>query len=222
MWLNCYTKVNRKSPQRYVYKWTSGASHSQSERVPLMSGHLMMERLRDDGSAIVSDNSHGSRSPTSTRLLYITGRHKFCHNGITTAKYNFATFLPKFLFEQFRRYANIFFLLIALMQQIPNVSPTGRYTTAGPLIFILTVSAIKEIFEDAKRHKADRSVNRTPVLVFNKSSSQFEWKFWREVNVGDIVKVTNDQFFPSDLFLISSSEPNGICICICGNINHTN
>lgn len=58
------------------------------------------------------------------------------------------SFLPSFLFEQFRRYSNCFFLLIALLQQIPDVSPTGRYTTLVPLIFILAVSAIKEIIED--------------------------------------------------------------------------
>lgn len=34
------------------------------------------------------------------------------------------------------------------MQQIPNVSPTGRYTTIVPLFLILVVVAIKEIFED--------------------------------------------------------------------------
>lgn len=33
-------------------------------------------------------------------------------------------------------------------QQIPGVSPTGRFTTAGPFIIILALSAIKEIFED--------------------------------------------------------------------------
>lgn len=58
------------------------------------------------------------------------------------------TFIPSFLFEQFRRYSNCFFLLIALLQQIPDVSPTGRYTTLVPLLFILSVSAIKEIVED--------------------------------------------------------------------------
>lgn len=57
-------------------------------------------------------------------------------------------FIPLFLFEQFRRWANVFFLMIALLQQIPDVSPTGRYTTLVPLIFILSVSAIKEIIED--------------------------------------------------------------------------
>lgn len=58
------------------------------------------------------------------------------------------SFVPSFLFEQFRRYSNCFFLFIALLQQIPDVSPTGRYTTLVPLIFILSVSALKEIIED--------------------------------------------------------------------------
>uniref|UniRef100_A0A8C1RQN5 Phospholipid-transporting ATPase n=1 Tax=Cyprinus carpio TaxID=7962 RepID=A0A8C1RQN5_CYPCA len=65
-----------------------------------------------------------------------------------TAKYGILTFLPRFLYEQIRRAANAFFLFIALMQQIPDVSPTGRYTTLVPLIFILTVAGIKEIIED--------------------------------------------------------------------------
>ena len=171
-----------------------------------MTGNLVaMERLGDDASTSVSG---GHTRPM--RLLYINGRHKFCDNGITTAKYNLVTFIPKFLFEQFHRLANIFFLFIACMQQIPNVSPTGRYTTALPLAFILTVSALKEIFEDYKRHRADTGVNNTLVLVLNKFSSQWEWKYWQQIQVGDIVKITNDQFFPSDLFLISSSEPNGL------------
>lgn len=58
------------------------------------------------------------------------------------------TFLPKFLFEQFRRAANAFFLFTAIIQQIPDVSPTSRYTTAIPLALVLLVAAIKEIAED--------------------------------------------------------------------------
>uniref|UniRef100_A0A9J8B7E9 Phospholipid-transporting ATPase n=1 Tax=Cyprinus carpio carpio TaxID=630221 RepID=A0A9J8B7E9_CYPCA len=73
---------------------------------------------------------------------------KFCDNHVSTAKYGILTFLPRFLYEQIRRAANAFFLFIALMQQIPDVSPTGRYTTLVPLIFILTVAGIKEIIED--------------------------------------------------------------------------
>lgn len=41
---------------------------------------------------------------------------KFVGNRISTAKYSIWSFLPSFLFEQFRRYSNIFFLTIALLQ----------------------------------------------------------------------------------------------------------
>uniref|UniRef100_A0A8C3LHC1 Phospholipid-transporting ATPase n=1 Tax=Chrysolophus pictus TaxID=9089 RepID=A0A8C3LHC1_CHRPC len=85
---------------------------------------------------------------------------KFCNNHVSTAKYNIITFLPRFLYSQFRRAANAFFLFIALLQQIPDVSPTGRYTTLVPLLFILAVAAVKEIIEDIKRHKADNAVNK--------------------------------------------------------------
>uniref|UniRef100_A0A8C5PHT5 ATPase phospholipid transporting 8A2 n=1 Tax=Leptobrachium leishanense TaxID=445787 RepID=A0A8C5PHT5_9ANUR len=82
----------------------------------------------------------------------------------STAKYSVLTFLPRFLYEQIRKAANAFFLFIALLQQIPDVSPTGRYTTLVPLIFILTVAGIKEIIEDYKRHKADNTVNKKKTI----------------------------------------------------------
>uniref|UniRef100_A0A4W3IPW1 Phospholipid-transporting ATPase n=1 Tax=Callorhinchus milii TaxID=7868 RepID=A0A4W3IPW1_CALMI len=85
---------------------------------------------------------------------------KFCNNRVSTAKYNVVTFLPRFLYSQFRRAANSFFLFIALLQQIPDVSPTGRYTTLVPLLLILFVAGIKEIVEDIKRHSADNTVNK--------------------------------------------------------------
>ena len=46
--------------------------------------------------------------------------------------------------------------MTGLLQQIPNVSPTGRYTTALPLLFILMVSAAKEIMEDFVSVNDDR------------------------------------------------------------------
>uniref|UniRef100_A0AAV2MKS3 P-type ATPase N-terminal domain-containing protein n=1 Tax=Knipowitschia caucasica TaxID=637954 RepID=A0AAV2MKS3_KNICA len=87
------------------------------------------------------------------RLIYLNQPQfvKFCNNRVSTAKYNVLTFLPRFLYSQFRRAANAFFLFIALLQQIPDVSPTGRWTTLVPLLFILLVAAVKEIIEDLVR-----------------------------------------------------------------------
>uniref|UniRef100_A0A673HKU8 Phospholipid-transporting ATPase n=1 Tax=Sinocyclocheilus rhinocerous TaxID=307959 RepID=A0A673HKU8_9TELE len=97
-----------------------------------------------------------------SRLIFINQPQftKFCSNRVSTAKYNVLTFLPRFLYSQFRRAANSFFLFIALLQQIPDVSPTGRWTTLVPLLFILVVAAVKEFIEDLKRHNADSVVNK--------------------------------------------------------------
>jgi hypothetical protein len=58
-----------------------------------------------------------------TRTIYINQLNqsiqivsKFCSNSISTSKYNVFTFLPKFLFEQFSKYSNIFFFMIVMLQ----------------------------------------------------------------------------------------------------------
>uniref|UniRef100_A0A8C0GQ82 Phospholipid-transporting ATPase n=1 Tax=Chelonoidis abingdonii TaxID=106734 RepID=A0A8C0GQ82_CHEAB len=128
---------------------------------------------------------------------------KFCNNHVSTAKYNIITFLPRFLYSQFRRAANAFFLFIALLQQIPDVSPTGRYTTLVPLLFILAVAAVKEIIED---------------LVILRNGA-WEIVHWEKVAVGEIVKVTNGEHLPADLISLSSSEPQAMCYIETSNLD---
>uniref|UniRef100_A0A673YQ83 Phospholipid-transporting ATPase n=1 Tax=Salmo trutta TaxID=8032 RepID=A0A673YQ83_SALTR len=130
-----------------------------------------------------------------------------------TTKYGVFTFLPRFLYEQIRRAANAFFLFIALMQQIPDVSPTGRYTTLVPLIFILTVAGIKEIIEDY--------VSRTDTARQTQLLRNGAWQtiIWKQVAVGDIVKVTNGQHLPADMVIVSSSEPQAMCYTETSNLD---
>ncbi|XP_074848797.1 phospholipid-transporting ATPase IA isoform X5 [Carettochelys insculpta] len=142
---------------------------------------------------------------------------KFCNNHVSTAKYNIITFLPRFLYSQFRRAANAFFLFIALLQQIPDVSPTGRYTTLVPLLFILAVAAVKEIIEDIKRHKADNAVNKKQTQVLRNGA--WEIVHWEKVAVGEIVKVTNGEHLPADLISLSSSEPQAMCYIETSNLD---
>lgn len=47
-------------------------------------------------------------------------------------------------------------LFYQYFQQIPNVSPTGQYTTAVPLSIVLLVAAIKELIEDFVRRESGR------------------------------------------------------------------
>ncbi|KAH8653557.1 hypothetical protein BX600DRAFT_386430 [Xylariales sp. PMI_506] len=143
--------------------------------------------------------------------------NKYVDNHISTAKYNIATFLPKFLFEQFSKFANIFFLFTAALQQIPNLSPTNRYTTIGPLIVVLLVSAVKEWVEDYRRKQADSALNNSTAKVLRGTS--FEATKWLNVAVGDIIRVESEESFPADLVLLASSEPEGLCYIETANLD---
>uniref|UniRef100_A0A2D4KIG1 P-type ATPase N-terminal domain-containing protein n=1 Tax=Micrurus paraensis TaxID=1970185 RepID=A0A2D4KIG1_9SAUR len=125
--------------------------------------------------------SSADREEAAARTIYLNApqQSKFHDNWVSTAKYSVVTFLPRFLYEQIRKAANAFFLFIALLQQIPEVSPTGRYTTLVPLLFILTIAGIKEIIEDYKRHKADSTVNKKKTIVLRDGT--WEDIMWKEV-----------------------------------------
>uniref|UniRef100_A0A2K5S9B8 Phospholipid-transporting ATPase n=1 Tax=Cebus imitator TaxID=2715852 RepID=A0A2K5S9B8_CEBIM len=171
-----------------------------------------LQQLRNLGNEYKTDDVSEKTSladQEEVRTIFINQPQltKFCNNHVSTAKYNIITFLPRFLYSQFRRAANSFFLFIALLQQIPDVSPTGRYTTLVPLLFILAVAAIKEIIEDIKRHKADNAVNKKQTQVFF------------QVNVGDIVIIKGKEYIPADTVLLSSSEPQAMCYIETSNLD---
>ncbi|KAI0687946.1 phospholipid-translocating P-type ATPase [Cerioporus squamosus] len=142
----------------------------------------------------------------------------FCNNYVSTSKYNLATFVPKFLFEQFSKYANLFFLFTALIQQIPDVSPTNRYTTIAPLSVVLLASAFKETQEDLKRHQSDSELNSRLAKVLQPDGT-FAEKKWKDIMVGDVLRLESDEFIPADVLLLSSSEPEGFCYIETSNLD---
>ena len=143
--------------------------------------------------------------------------NKYIDNHISTAKYNIATFLPKFLFEQFSKYANLFFLFTAALQQIPDLSPTNKYTTIGPLIVVLLVSAGKELVEDYRRKTSDQELNNSRARILR--GTAFEDTKWVNVAVGDIIRVESEEPFPADIILLASSEPEGLCYIETANLD---
>lgn len=75
--------------------------------------------IRAESGSQGDDQPPTQHNDGEERVIFVNAPHqpaKYKNNHITTAKYSFLSFIPLFLFEQFRRYSNCFFLFIALMQ----------------------------------------------------------------------------------------------------------
>ncbi|KAJ8649723.1 hypothetical protein MRB53_002746 [Persea americana] len=141
---------------------------------------------------------------------------RFKENSISTTKYNVLTFLPKGLFEQFRRVANLYFLMISILSTTP-ISPVHPITNVVPLSIVLFASLVKEAFEDWKRVQNDRVINSTLVDVLQ--DQKWESIPWKDLQVGDLVRVKQDGFFPADLLFLASTNPDGVCYIETANLD---
>ncbi|KAG8385149.1 hypothetical protein BUALT_Bualt03G0011700 [Buddleja alternifolia] len=163
-----------------------------------------------------SPNEHLLGQPGFSRVVFCNEPHlhkikphKYSNNYVSTTKYNLITFLPIALFEQFRRVANLYFLLAAILSVTP-LRPFNQVSVIAPLVFVVGISMLKEAVEDWHRFLQDNKVNSRKVKV-HVGNGLFVQKSWESLLVGDVVKVTKNEYFPSDLLLLSSSFEDGLC-----------
>ncbi|EGF82895.1 hypothetical protein BATDEDRAFT_9692 [Batrachochytrium dendrobatidis JAM81] len=211
----------------------------------------------------------------------------FPSNEINTSKYTLLSFLPHNL-----RFANIFFLTLAILQFFPTYQSINPWVAALPLILIITATCIKDAFEDYRRHGSDLAVNTQTTLklsswknlnkpfmkprsttasIITSKLNQIgwilgihrprsaedsrpkhgqiepdtslndanhyassvsspieqpspvrkpddpelskEWRYvqWKDIKVGDLIRLQNNEHIPADLIILASSEPEGLC-----------
>ncbi|XP_034695949.1 probable phospholipid-transporting ATPase 4 isoform X2 [Vitis riparia] len=184
-------------------------------RAKLRQSHLYTFTCFRQGTAD-AEAPHSFDGPGFSRIVYCNQPQVhskkplyYTSNNISTTKYNIITFLPKAIFEQFRRVANLYFLLAAILSLTP-VAPFSAVSMIAPLAFVVGLSMAKEALEDWRRFIQDMKVNTRKASI-HKGNGVFGFKPWQRIRVGDVVKVEKDQFFPADLLLLSSSYDDGIC-----------
>ena len=148
--------------------------------------------------------SHREMSDDDARLVFVNDalktneRFEFAGNSIRTAKYSVLSFLPRNLFEQFHRVAYIYFLIIAILNQLPQLAVFGRGASILPLSIVLLVTAVKDAYEDWRRHRSDRiENNRMADVLIN---DRFQRKKWKDIQVGEIVRFCADDTIPCVAF----------------------
>ncbi|KAL7248710.1 hypothetical protein ACSBR2_003455 [Camellia fascicularis] len=158
-----------------------------------------------------NDNLSQDENP---RLIYVNDprktndKYEFTENEIRTSKYTVINFLPKNLFIQFYQVAYLYFSAIAALNQLPPLAVFGRTVSLFPLLFVLCVMAVKDGYEDWRRHRSDLNENNRVSLVLQ--SGKFQFKKWKKLRVGEVVKICADETIPCDMVLLGTHDASGI------------
>ncbi|XP_039003611.1 phospholipid-transporting ATPase 3-like isoform X2 [Hibiscus syriacus] len=115
-----------------------------------------------------------------------------------------------------RRVANLYFLMVSILSATPY-SPVHPVTNMVPLSLVLLFSLIKEAFEDWQRFQNDNAINSTLVDVLQ--AQGWETLQWKKLQVGDIIRVKQDGFFPADILLLASTNADGVCYIETANLD---
>lgn len=120
-----------------------------------------MSKFDDRGFRIVVPNH--IVPPKTPKREHPNGRR--VGNKIRTTKYTLLSFLPKNLLEQFHRVANLYFIFIVVLNWF--IDAFGKEISLIPVLFVLGVTAIKDLFEDRRRRASDKRINNTTCRVYD-------------------------------------------------------
>ncbi|KAI9095516.1 hypothetical protein DFS34DRAFT_643233 [Phlyctochytrium arcticum] len=133
----------------------------------------------------------------------------FPPNLVRNQKYSLWNFAPLVLYEQFKFFFNLYFLLVALSQFIPALRIGYLFTYFAPLAFVLAVTIGKEAADDYKRSKRDKEANSQLYSKIGIGGSHLIPS--SDIKVGDLISVSKDQRVPADGILLQTTESSGSC-----------
>lgn len=152
--------------------------------------------------------------------VYVNDKHHSNHfpsNHYKTTKYTPWTFLIQNMFEQFRKYTNIYFVVVTIVAFIPMLSTLDPYSILVPFVLIVLTNTVQNGFEDLKRYRNDYEINHRLFSVLR--DGVFKDIENKKIQVGDIIAVQEDQEVPADCLIISTSDAEGIAYVETANLD---
>lgn len=124
-------------------------------------------RSPHDNDQTAEDEPEQEHDPASNRIVVVGQRQssRFPLNAISNAKYTPWSFVPRTLYNEFKFFLNMYFLLVALSQVIPQLRIGYLSTYIAPLAFVLMITLGKEAMDDIARRRRDAEANSEPYTV---------------------------------------------------------
>ncbi|GMT29153.1 hypothetical protein PFISCL1PPCAC_20450, partial [Pristionchus fissidentatus] len=192
--------------------------------------HIVIEGSTDDVRLLPSVSSRASSFSMSRCCSSLFGRRRTLHsrtvrigygpvlggagsytpNTVCNQKYNIFSFVPLVLFQQFKFFLNLYFLLMACSQFIPMIQIGSPITYWGPLGFVLCITLIREALDDFVRFLRDKEMNGETYEKLTRDGTRVPVKS-SDISVGDIIIIEKDRRVPADVVLLRTSEKSGAC-----------
>ena len=135
-------------------------------------------------------------------------------NLVVNHKYNIFTFIPIVIFNQFKFFGNLFYLVMTVSLFFDIFKVGFLFSYLSPLVIVIIVTMVKEAYDDIKRHIQDRNTNNEEYLKYSLSStnkrksSSYIIKS-KVIKIGDIIEIGKNQRIPADMVLLKSVNENG-------------
>ena len=128
---------------------------------------------------------------------------QYLSNKVKSTRYTLLSLVPMNLFEQFQRSANIWFLIVSIFQLIPfGLNPVDSWTTVVPLAILITLTLLKDAYNDYYRGKEDKKLNSSDYIHW--TGGEFTKVKCEDLLVGNIVQIKEGQKFPADVIVLGT------------------
>lgn len=143
-------------------------------------------------------------SQLKPRLITPHMPDQYAPNAVLNAKYTPWLFLPLVLYEQFKFFFNLYFLLVALSQAVPVLRIGYLSSYVAPLAFVLCVTMLKEALDDVRRRRRDAEQNAEAYDVADRGTIRTAHA--KNLRVGDIVVLSKGRRVPADMVLLQAEN----------------
>ena len=175
-----------------------------SVRQGLQKGIDILTTIKDE---LTGETKKNKVDENQERKIVFTGHAEpeiNAPNIIRNQKYTVITLIPVVLFNQFKFFSNLFFLLIAISQAVPQLRVGFLFTYVAPLAIVLAITICKEAVDDYQRYIRDKEQNETE---FNKVTYDGLIKIKAcDIKVGDIIQLEKNERVPADMVFLHTTD----------------
>ena len=195
-----------------------------------MSSFLTESPLKTNptGNQNLNEEVYTTEASTSRKIEFDRGNplnFDFATNKISTIPYTPYGFF-KFLWKNIGQSPFIILLLFVLLFYLISFLTSMHQVTHLKLhhsiafhLCILVIEILLAVFEYIKIYLNDQKVNNQKAYIYSLEDKKFLEKRWKDIRVGNIIRVFKDEVVPADILILECLNHNHQCFLDYSSIN---